>query len=136
MAAPGPELLEESRFRRNEGPIGFALDVISQWNKELRFVLRFLHAMQAAPDYHPLEYMNTDGAVDTSQVPYPSANKREGGGRRMTARATAPPYSILSTCSPAQSSRRKVARLSVAYQSLLWDRHMTTRATASPGFHH
>jgi hypothetical protein len=87
MAAPGPELLEESRFRCSEGPIGFALNVISQWHKELRFVLRFLHAMEAAPAYHPLEYMNTDGAVDTSQVPDPSANKRGGGGRAAQAPA-------------------------------------------------
>jgi hypothetical protein len=41
MAALGPELLEESRFRCYEGPIGFALDVISQWHKELAFVLPF-----------------------------------------------------------------------------------------------
>ncbi len=28
---PGPGLLDENKFRCSEGPIGFALDVISQW---------------------------------------------------------------------------------------------------------
>jgi hypothetical protein len=53
---PGPDLLEDSRFHCNDGPIiGFALDVISQWHKELAFILRFLHAIEAAPAYSPHE---------------------------------------------------------------------------------
>ncbi len=52
---PGPALLEDNRFRCYEGPIGFALDVIFQWHKELAFVLRFLHSMEATPAYHPTE---------------------------------------------------------------------------------
>jgi hypothetical protein len=42
---PGPELHEGNRVRCNEGPICFALDVISQWHKEYRFVVSFLEAM-------------------------------------------------------------------------------------------
>ncbi len=39
---------EENRFHCNDGPIGFALDAISQWHKQLTFVISFLHAMEAA----------------------------------------------------------------------------------------
>jgi hypothetical protein len=49
MAAPGPELLEESRFRYYDGPIGFAPDIIFQWHRELAFVIRFLHSMDWKP---------------------------------------------------------------------------------------
>ncbi len=48
MAAPGADLQEVNRFHCNDGPIGFALDAISQWHKQLTFVVRFLHAMKAA----------------------------------------------------------------------------------------
>jgi hypothetical protein len=63
--------------------------VISQWHKQLTFVIRFLHAMEAAPAYSPLEYPNTDGAADTFQVPAPFANKRGGGSRAAQATACA-----------------------------------------------
>jgi hypothetical protein len=53
----------------------------------------------------------------------------------MTARLIAPQYSIRSTCSPEQLRRRKISRLSVAYQPL-WDRRMTSKLIAPPGFHH
>ncbi len=44
---PGPDLRERNRVRCNDGPIGFALDVISQWHKEYRFVVGFLEEMEA-----------------------------------------------------------------------------------------
>jgi hypothetical protein len=40
-------LHEEHRVQCNEGPIGFALDDISQWHKEYRFVVGFLEEMEA-----------------------------------------------------------------------------------------
>ncbi len=52
---PGPDLLEGNRVRCNEGPICFALDVISQWHKEYRFVVGFLEEMEAAVAFSPLE---------------------------------------------------------------------------------
>jgi hypothetical protein len=44
---PGPKLLEVNRVRCNEGTICFALDVISQWHKNYRFVVGFLEEMEA-----------------------------------------------------------------------------------------
>ncbi len=90
MTAPGPELLEESRFRCYEGPIGFALDVISQWLRELAFVLRFLHSMEAMPAYHPIEYiLRTDKVVDT-RLPATAADNRSGGSRAVRGPTRAP----------------------------------------------
>ncbi len=61
---PGAELLEENRFRCCDGPIGFALDVISQWHRELRSVLRFLQEMEAVVAYSPLELWGCEGALN------------------------------------------------------------------------
>jgi hypothetical protein len=78
MATPGPSLLEDNRFRCYEGSIGFALDVISQWHKELAFVLRFLHSMEAMPAYHSTEYaLPADNGNDTR---FPVAAKYNRGG--------------------------------------------------------
>ncbi len=52
---PGPDLREGNRVRCNEGPIGFSLDVISQWHKEYRFVVGFLEEMEATVAFSPLE---------------------------------------------------------------------------------
>ncbi len=41
---PGPDL---NRVRCNEGPMGFAPDVISQWHKNYRFSSGFLAEMEA-----------------------------------------------------------------------------------------
>ncbi len=49
-----PDLLEDSRFHCNDGPIGFALDVISQWHRQMQFVICFLHAMEATPTFFSL----------------------------------------------------------------------------------
>ncbi len=84
---PDADMQEENRFHCNDGPIGFALDAISQWHKQLTFVVRFLHAMEAAPAYSSLEYANAYGTADHSQVPAPYSNNRGGGSR--TAQATA-----------------------------------------------
>jgi hypothetical protein len=46
--------------RCNEGPIGFALDVISQWHKEYRFVVSFLEEMEATVAFSPLENWGSD----------------------------------------------------------------------------
>jgi hypothetical protein len=106
---PGPELLEESRFRCYEGPIGFVLDVISQWHKELAFVLRFLHAMDAAPAYHPIEYiLRTDKVVDTHRVPTPTAENRGGGGRAVRAPTRAPKEGT-SSAQPLRAQNRQTA---------------------------
>jgi hypothetical protein len=106
---PGPELLEESRFRCYEGPIGFALDVISQWHKELAFVLRFLRAMEAAPVYHPLEHMlHTDRAVDTYRVPAPTAENR-GGGSRAARAPTRAPKEGTSSAQPPRAQHKQAA---------------------------
>jgi hypothetical protein len=78
---PGTDLLEDSRFHCNDGPIDFALDVINQRHRrQLTFVIRILHAMEAAPAYSPLEWWSKDGVAGNFQVSAPSANKRGGGG--------------------------------------------------------
>jgi hypothetical protein len=87
VAAPGADLQEENRFHCNDGPIRFALDAISQWHKQLTFVIRYLHTMEAAPAYSPLEYTNAYGTADHSQIPAPDTNNRGSGSR--TAQATA-----------------------------------------------
>ncbi len=103
---PGPELLEESRFRCYEGPIGFGLDVISQWHRELAFVLRFLHAMNSAPVYHSFEFGNAVGAVDTSRVPTPTAEEKGGGGRAAWAPARAATEGTSSAQPPRAQQKR------------------------------
>ncbi len=82
-----PELLEVSRFHCNDRPIGFALDVISQWHRQLQFVIRFLRAIEATVAYSPRERWDADGVADTSQVPAPPANKRGTGSRAAQAPA-------------------------------------------------
>jgi hypothetical protein len=57
---PGPDLLEGNRVRCNDGPICFALDVISQWHKEYRFVVGFLEKMEATVAFPPLENLGSD----------------------------------------------------------------------------
>ena len=103
---PGADLLEENRFHCNDGPIGFALDAISQWHKQLTFVVRFLHSMEAAPVFSPLEYANAYGTADHSQVPAPYSNNRGGGSR--TAQATA--RAVTEGTSSAQPSRAQPKR--------------------------
>jgi hypothetical protein len=57
---PGSGLLEENKFRCNKGPIGFALDVISQWHKEfIRTVLCFLQTMNATANFPSREGMRS-----------------------------------------------------------------------------
>jgi hypothetical protein len=57
---PGPELHEGNRVRCKEGPICFALDFISQWHKEYRFVVGFLEEMEATVAFSPLENWGSD----------------------------------------------------------------------------
>jgi hypothetical protein len=83
---PGPGVLvEENRSLCNEGPIGFALDVISQWHKELRYVLRFLSEMEATTTFPSREGLRDNtGALVASKVTNPSIHYDEIG---RTARA-------------------------------------------------
>ncbi len=90
MAAPGLALLEDNRFRCYEGPIGFALDVISQWHKELAFVLRFLHSMEAMPAYPPTNYaLPADNGYDT-RFPVAAKHNRDGDSRAVKGPTRAP----------------------------------------------
>jgi hypothetical protein len=65
---PSADLLEDNRFHCNDGPIGFALDVINQWHRQLMFTIRFLNAMEATPAYSPRKWGNAGGVADTSQI--------------------------------------------------------------------
>jgi hypothetical protein len=58
---PGSDLLDQNRVRCNEGPIGFVLDVISQWHKNYRFVNSFLAEMEATIAFSPLENWGQEG---------------------------------------------------------------------------
>jgi hypothetical protein len=69
------------RFHCDDGPIGFALDMITRWQRQLQFVIRFLHAMEATVTYSPRERWDADGVTNTSQAPAPPANKRGSGSR-------------------------------------------------------
>ncbi len=106
---PGPELIEESRVRCNERPFGFALDPLSQWHKELRYVLRFLQEMEAGVAYSPLERWGSEGALNTSQVINPPTISRGNCGRADRLRRPReayrrarhrPSYRVLSTDNP------------------------------------
>jgi hypothetical protein len=106
MAAPGPELLEDNRFRCYEGPIGFALDVISQWHRELAFVLRFLHSMEAMPAYHPTEYTLRKDKVDDTRLPVTATDNR-GGGSRAVKGPTRAPREGTSSAQPPRAQHRQ-----------------------------
>ncbi len=64
---PGPDLHEGNRVRCDDGPIGFALDVISQWHKEYRFVVGFLEEMEATVAFSPLENWGSDVSTSHSR---------------------------------------------------------------------
>ncbi len=101
-----PELLEDSRFHCNDGPIGFALDVISQWHRQLQFGMRFLHTMEATVAFSPRERGNADEAADTYQVPVPPANNRGAGHRA----SQAPAHSTTEDTSSARPPRAQHKR--------------------------
>jgi hypothetical protein len=61
LQPPGSDLLDLNRVRCNEGPMGFALDVISQWHKNYRFVNGFLAEMEATVSFSPLENWGQEG---------------------------------------------------------------------------
>ncbi len=58
---PGSDLLDHNRVRCYEGPIGFALHVISHWHKNYRFVVGFLDEMEATIAFSPLENWGQEG---------------------------------------------------------------------------
>jgi hypothetical protein len=75
---PGPELHEGNKLRCNEGPICYALNVISQWHKEYRFVVGFLEEMEATVAYSPLEnwgHEGFDASKPLSIAPAPAAKR-------------------------------------------------------------
>ncbi len=109
MAAPGPALLEDSRFRCYEGPIGFALDVISQWHKELAFILRFLHSMEAMPAYHPTEYALPADNGNDIRFPVTAKYSRGGDSRAVKGPTRAPKEGTSSAQPPrAQTPRTQL----------------------------
>ncbi len=78
------------RFHCDDGPIGFALDMIAQWHRQLQFVNRFIQAMEATVTFNPRERWDAYGVANTSQVPAPPANNRGPGSR---AAVSSRPYS-------------------------------------------
>ncbi len=65
---PGPELRSECRIQCNEGPIGFALNVISQWHRELRDTIHFLQEMKATANFPSREGMrDCEGALKPNE---------------------------------------------------------------------
>jgi hypothetical protein len=84
---PRPELLEESRVRCNEGPICFALAVISQWHKNYRFVVGFLDEMEATVALSPLENWGREGYDPSRPLGLHPARNRIGGDQASSAPA-------------------------------------------------
>ncbi len=85
---PGPELHEGNRVRCNEGPIGFALDVIFQWHKEYRFVVSFLEEMEATVAFSPLENWGSSHVFDASKpLGFKLAQQRASRNQTSTAPA-------------------------------------------------
>jgi hypothetical protein len=69
--------------------MGFALDVISQWHKEYRFVVGFLDEMEATVAFSPLENWGSD-VFDKSQ-PLSFKLAQQPASRNQTATAPAAP---------------------------------------------
>ncbi len=80
----GPELPEGNRVRCNEGPICFALDIISQWHKEYRFVVGFLEEMEASVAFSTLENWGQQGFDASKPLDFNPAKYK-------TSASTAPP---------------------------------------------
>ncbi len=76
---PGSDLLDLSRVRCNEGPIGFALDAVSQWHTNYRFVNGFLAEMEATIAFSPLENWGQEGCDPSKPVSLHPARYRSGG---------------------------------------------------------
>ncbi len=60
--------------------MGFALDVISQWHKNYRFVNGFLAEMEAAIAFSPLENWGQEGYDPSKPVSLNPASYNRGGG--------------------------------------------------------
>ncbi len=86
---PGPELHEGNRVRCNERPICFALDVISQWHKEYRFVVSFLEEMEATVAFSPLENVGSD--IFDASKPLGFKLAQQQASRNQTSTAPAAP---------------------------------------------
>jgi hypothetical protein len=84
---PGSDLLDQNKVRCNEGPIGFALDVISQWHKIYRFVVGFLDEMEATIAFSPLESWGQEGYDPSRPVNLHPASYRSGGNHASSAPA-------------------------------------------------
>jgi hypothetical protein len=84
---PGSDLLDHNRVCCNEGPIGFALDVISQWHKSYRFVVGFLDEMKATIAFSPLENWGQDGYDPSKPVSLHPVRHRAGGDHASSAPA-------------------------------------------------
>jgi hypothetical protein len=70
------------------GPIGFALVIISQWHKELRYVLRFVRKMEATTTFPSRERTRDNtGALVAAKVTNPP-NQYDEVGRTARAPAT------------------------------------------------
>jgi hypothetical protein len=59
--------------------MGFALDVISQWHKNYRFVNGFLAKMEATISFSPLENWGREGYDPSKPVSLHPARHRGGG---------------------------------------------------------
>ncbi len=69
----------QNKVRCNEGPIGFALDVISQWHKNFRFVHSFLAEMEAFIAFSRLENWGQEGYDPSKPVSLHPTRLRIGG---------------------------------------------------------
>jgi hypothetical protein len=99
--------------RSNEGPIGFALDVISAWHTDLVLALQLLASIKAdevsIPTAMGLQWVLGTGA-STSQPPRTSFERDQAGSRPMADRAGSQPrasYQGLSAASRPVGSRPK-----------------------------
>ncbi len=107
---PGPELLEGNRVRCNKGPICFALEVISQWHKEYRFVVGFLEEMEATVAYFPLENWGHESFDASKTLSFINPATYKGSGGQASTAPAAPRVSSQGTSSSQQPrAQRKQA---------------------------
>jgi hypothetical protein len=86
---PGSDLLDLNRVRCNEGPMSFALDVISQWHKNYRFVNGFLAETEATIAFSSLENWGQEGYGPSKPVSLHPARHR-GASDHTSSAPTAP----------------------------------------------
>jgi hypothetical protein len=85
--SPGSDLLDHNRVRCNEGPIGFALDMIFQWHKNYRFVVGFLDEMESTIAFSPLENWGQEEYDPSKPVSLHPERHRSGGDHASSAPA-------------------------------------------------